>query len=133
MTFFKNIHAIKQSVKNIPNKWRKFTYALIFITFISHCFLIVNKLPGNKIICSTNVIICWHQSSINQINRWIDQSMMLISGLLGFPFQLVQSMPWSTQPKIDEEWKRKAACDMLNSLSEARWENKIGHVKTDRS
>ena len=35
--------------------------------------------------------------------------------------QLVQSMPWSSLPKIDTEWKRKLATDILNNLSEARF------------
>ena len=35
--------------------------------------------------------------------------------------QLVQSMPWNSPPKIDTEWKRKLATDILNNLSEARF------------
>ncbi|CAG2248392.1 DSTYK [Mytilus edulis] len=34
--------------------------------------------------------------------------------------QLVQSMPWHSQPKIDLEWKKKLATDILSNLSEAR-------------
>ena len=34
--------------------------------------------------------------------------------------QLVQAMPWSTPPRIDDEWKKKVAAEMLASLSAGR-------------
>lgn len=44
--------------------------------------------------------------------------------------QLVQSMPWNSQPKIDLEWKKKLATDILSNLSEARLAKSIsGQIK----
>lgn len=34
--------------------------------------------------------------------------------------QLVQSLPWNSQPTIDREWKETVANDMLDKLNEAK-------------
>jgi len=36
-------------------------------------------------------------------------------------FQLIQSLPWHPQPKIDKAWKEKVANDMLDKLNEAKY------------
>ncbi|XP_060555763.1 dual serine/threonine and tyrosine protein kinase-like isoform X3 [Ruditapes philippinarum] len=56
---------------------------------------------------------------------------------LGFGFRkkmkkLVQAMPWSQSPKIDDEWKTKVASDMLASLSAARLAKSISSQIKDR-
>ncbi|XP_053377594.1 dual serine/threonine and tyrosine protein kinase-like isoform X2 [Mercenaria mercenaria] len=56
---------------------------------------------------------------------------------LGFSFRrkmkkLVQAMPWSQSPKIDDEWKTKVAADMLTSLSAARLAKSISSQIKDR-
>ncbi|XP_053377441.1 dual serine/threonine and tyrosine protein kinase-like isoform X2 [Mercenaria mercenaria] len=46
--------------------------------------------------------------------------------------QLVQAMPWSHSPKIDNEWKTKVAADMLANLSAARLAKSISSQIKDR-
>ena len=37
-------------------------------------------------------------------------------------------MPWHSQPKIDLEWKKKLATDILSNLSEARFVKQFSHT-----
>ncbi|XP_060084377.1 dual serine/threonine and tyrosine protein kinase-like [Ylistrum balloti] len=46
--------------------------------------------------------------------------------------QLVKAMPWSTPPRIDLEWKKKAAADILANLSEARLAKSISSQIKER-
>ncbi|KAK3104050.1 hypothetical protein FSP39_024020 [Pinctada imbricata] len=67
-----------------------------------------------------------------QVEISLQSSSSFIRIILERMKQLVQSMPWSTQPKIDIEWKRKAASDMMNSLSEARLAKSISSQIRER-
>ncbi|XP_033745013.1 dual serine/threonine and tyrosine protein kinase-like [Pecten maximus] len=46
--------------------------------------------------------------------------------------QMVKAMPWSTAPRIDIEWKKKAAADILANLSEARLAKSISSQIKER-
>ncbi|XP_056000282.1 dual serine/threonine and tyrosine protein kinase-like isoform X4 [Ostrea edulis] len=67
-----------------------------------------------------------------QVEISLQSSSSFIRVILERMKQLVQSMPWSAQPKIDLEWKRKAASDMLSSLSEARLAKNISNQIKER-
>ncbi|XP_064606414.1 dual serine/threonine and tyrosine protein kinase-like [Liolophura sinensis] len=61
-----------------------------------------------------------------------NSSSSLIRVLLEKMKQLVQSMPWKTPPKVDNEWKKKVATDMLASLSASRLAKSISSQIKDR-
>ncbi|XP_041379735.1 dual serine/threonine and tyrosine protein kinase-like [Gigantopelta aegis] len=67
-----------------------------------------------------------------QVEITVRSSSSLIKVLLERMKQLVQAMPWNTQPVIDAEWKKKVASDMLNSLSEARLAKSISSQIKER-
>ncbi|XP_074645327.1 dual serine/threonine and tyrosine protein kinase-like isoform X6 [Tubulanus polymorphus] len=55
-----------------------------------------------------------------QVEITVRTSSSLMMLLLEKMKELVQSMPWNTPPKIDREWKKTVACDMISSLSETK-------------
>uniref|UniRef100_T1JM86 Dual serine/threonine and tyrosine protein kinase n=1 Tax=Strigamia maritima TaxID=126957 RepID=T1JM86_STRMM len=46
--------------------------------------------------------------------------------------QVVQSMPWNTPPRVDSEWRRKVAIDMINRLSDWRLAKSISSQFRDK-
>ncbi|XP_013412982.1 dual serine/threonine and tyrosine protein kinase [Lingula anatina] len=55
-----------------------------------------------------------------QVEITIRTSSSFVRILLEKMKQLIQSMPWKTPPRVDENWRKKMAQDMIKSLSEAR-------------
>ncbi|XP_062594539.1 dual serine/threonine and tyrosine protein kinase-like isoform X3 [Saccostrea cucullata] len=91
----------------------------------------IDKTEGNES-GSTSEALKQIMNSAYQVEISLQSSSSLIRVILERMKQLVQSMPWSTQPKIDLEWKRKAASDMLSSLSEARLAKNISSQIKER-
>ncbi|KAL5015303.1 hypothetical protein ScPMuIL_009573 [Solemya velum] len=61
-----------------------------------------------------------------------NSSSSLLRILLEKMKQMMQSMPWSSTPKIDAEWKKRIASQMIKSLSEARLAKSISTQIKDR-
>ncbi|XP_064632295.1 dual serine/threonine and tyrosine protein kinase-like isoform X2 [Lineus longissimus] len=55
-----------------------------------------------------------------QVEITVRTSSSLVKLLLEKMKQLVQSMPWSPPPKVDADWKKSVASDMVDSLSESK-------------
>ncbi|KAL3852843.1 hypothetical protein ACJMK2_016456 [Sinanodonta woodiana] len=67
-----------------------------------------------------------------QVEITVRSSSSFIHFLLERMKQLVQAMPWSTPPKIDNDWKKRVASEMLNSLSANRLAKSISSQIKDR-
>nr|XP_006816396.1 PREDICTED: dual serine/threonine and tyrosine protein kinase-like [Saccoglossus kowalevskii] len=53
-----------------------------------------------------------------QVEVNVNTSSSIVRIILEKMKQVIRSMPWSNPPKVDAEWKKKVALDMMNSLSE---------------
>ncbi|XP_052234195.1 dual serine/threonine and tyrosine protein kinase-like isoform X1 [Dreissena polymorpha] len=67
-----------------------------------------------------------------QVEITVRSSSTFIHLLLQRMKQLVQGMPWRESPRIDDEWKKKVAMEMLASLSAARLAKSISSQIKDR-
>ncbi|KAL4226711.1 hypothetical protein ACF0H5_014691 [Mactra antiquata] len=67
-----------------------------------------------------------------QVEITVRSSSNIINFLLQRMKQLVQALPWSQNPRIDDEWKKKVASDMLASLSASRLAKSISSQIKDR-
>lgn len=92
----------------------------------------IDKTEGNGSPGTTSEALKQIMNAAYQVEISLQSSSSFIRVILERMKQLVQSMPWSTQPKIDLEWKRKAASDMLSSLSEARLAKNISSQIKER-
>lgn len=92
----------------------------------------IDKTDGNGSPGTTSEALKQIMNAAYQVEISLQSSSSFIRVILERMKQLVQSMPWSTQPKIDLEWKRKAASDMLSSLSEARLAKNISSQIKER-
>ncbi|XP_052778828.1 dual serine/threonine and tyrosine protein kinase-like [Mya arenaria] len=67
-----------------------------------------------------------------QVEITVRSSSTFIHLLLQRMKQIVQGMPWSQSPRIDDDWKKKVAAEMLASLSATRLAKSISSQIKDR-
>lgn len=97
---------------------------------LSRCLESLERIDKDHSENSTSQALKQIINAAYQVEISLQSSSSFVRALFERMKQLVQSMPWNSQPKIDVEWKKRLATDMLSNLSEARLAKSIsGQIK----
>ncbi|XP_078677977.1 dual serine/threonine and tyrosine protein kinase-like [Branchiostoma floridae x Branchiostoma belcheri] len=91
-----------------------------FVGTLARCIQSLEKDQGDVEDCVASVHLKQLLNAAYQVEVTVHKSASLLRVLWEKMKQLVQALPWNAPKKVDADWKKKVASDMLGSLSESR-------------
>ncbi|CAH1264384.1 DSTYK [Branchiostoma lanceolatum] len=91
-----------------------------FVGTLARCIQSLEKDGGDVEDCVASVHLKQVLNAAYQVEVTVHKSASLLRVLWEKMKQLVQALPWNAPKRVDADWKKKVASDMLGSLSESR-------------